>query len=751
VTEPTSTTYAPGGPDPDAGSTERTPARRASIWALLAGRHGQRDSGTGSRFRPDVEGLRAVAVGLVVLYHAGLTPISGGYVGVDVFFVISGFVITTTLAKELDRRGTISIAGFYARRATRLLPAATAVILVTLVASWLWLPPVLLGDIAADALASTSYAINYRLAHVGIDYFATDTPSPLQHYWSLAVEEQFYLVWPLLLIALALLSRGRVRQGRRTVGNAWTALALVAVVVVSFAACVAITRVSLPWAYFGAPTRAWELALGALVAVGAHSLARVPAPIAAATTWTGLTAIVASALRFDDTTSFPGYVALLPVAGAAMVIAGGYTVPRCGAEVLLGTGPFQWIGKLSYSWYLWHWPVFMIAPWVLDAEPRLWQRLLLAAISLGLAALCFQVLGNPIRTAKSLRAVPWKGISVGASFSAGSVAAALLAGLLLPPAVGAGGKAEDMAAAITHDAGRAEQSGSTAMLTAAEVQTAERRLTEAVAAGAALGPAPSNLTPTPYEAPEDLPLIYRDKCDPGYRKIEVDPPCQYGDVESATTVVLFGDSHAGQWFPAMEAIATQHRWRLVVFTKSACSPASVLAYAKRLNRPYYECEEWRERTMARIRAVRPAVVVLASVLGGVPAARADTDQVWAEGWVTTIRGLKAEGRRIVLINDTPHPKTNIAECVSGHLDDVRACNSPVRVAVQRPSLRQMVAEAAIREGVVVVDPIDWFCTTNTCPAVVGNVLVYRDASHIARAYAATLSPLLAARMLSRSR
>jgi peptidoglycan/LPS O-acetylase OafA/YrhL len=741
------------GPGGDGGSTERTPARRASVWARLAGGRGQRVSETGSGFRPDVEGLRAVAVGLVVLYHAGLASISGGYVGVDVFFVISGFVITMTLARELDRRGTISIAGFYARRATRLLPAATAVILVTLVAAWLWLPPVLLRDLTADALASTLYAINYRLASVGIDYFATETPSLLQHYWSLAVEEQFYLVWPLLLIGLAVLGRGRSRQGRRALGTAWTALALVAIIVASFAACVALTRVSLPWAYFGAPTRAWELALGALVAVGARRLARVPAPVAAAVTWLGLAAIVAAALAFDGTTSFPGYAAMLPVAGAALVIAGGCRVPRHGAEALLRIAPLQWIGKLSYSWYLWHWPVFMIAPWVLDTEPRPAQRLLLTALSLGLAALSFTVLENPIRTAKALRAVPWKGISVGASFSAGTVAAALVAGLLIPPTVGTGDEAEEIAATIAREAGVAEPSGSGAgqgaALTAEGVQTAQQRLTAAVAAGTTRGPAPSNLTPTPDEAPGDLPIIYRQDCDPGYRKVAV-RQCEYGDAASPTTVVLFGDSHAGQWFPAIEALATRHRWRLVVFTKSACSPASVLPYAARLNRPYFECEKWRERVTGRIRSLRPAVVVLASVIGGAQMAKGDPDRIWTDGWVSTIRGLKAEGTRLVLINDTPHPKTNIPECVSAHLDDVRACNSPAKDAVQQPQLRQKVAEAAAREGVAVVDPIDWFCATGTCPAVIGNVLVYRDASHITREYAAVLAPLVAARILSGS-
>jgi peptidoglycan/LPS O-acetylase OafA/YrhL len=743
------TTYVSAGARPDSGPADRTP--------------GQGHDGVGGGFRSDVEGLRAVAVGLVVLYHAGLVAVSGGYVGVDIFFVISGFVITTTLAREVERRGTISIAGFYARRATRLLPAATAVILVTLVASWLWLPPVLFGGIATDALASTLYAVNYRLANVGIDYFATQTPSPLQHYWSLAVEEQFYLVWPLLLIALAFLARGRSRGERRTVGHAWTVLALVAIIAVSFTACVAITRRSLPWAYFGAPTRAWELALGALVAVGARRLARIPAPLAAVLMWTGVAAIAGSALGFDDATVFPGYAAALPVAGAALVIAGGCASPRGGAHVLLGAGPFQLIGKVSYSWYLWHWPVLMIAPSVLHAEPALWQRLLLAAVSLVLAAVCFTVLEDPIRRAKSLRAVPWKGISVGASLSAGTVAASLVAGLLVPPAVGSGRDGEDLAATIEREAGLADasggaqlgadaaQQGAQSTLTAAGAKAAERRLTEAVAAGAALGPAPSNLTPTLDKAPEDVSHIYHDKCDPGYLLIEVDPPCQYGDPGSATTIVLFGDSHAGQWSPAVEAIATRHRWRLMVFTKSACSAASVLTYVKRLHRTYTECKEWRERTIARIQAMRPTVVVLASLLSGVQVERGDTDQIWTQGWLTTMRRLKAEGRRLVFINDTPSPKGNIPECVSANLDDVKACDNPVTAALQGPALRRMIPEAAAREGAVVVDPTAWFCTADTCPAIVGNVLVYHDNSHIGKTYAAVLSPLLEARIVPASR
>jgi peptidoglycan/LPS O-acetylase OafA/YrhL len=689
--------------------------------------------GERTTFRSDVEGLRAVAVTLVVLYHAGVGGVGGGYVGVDVFFVLSGFVITLTLASEFASRGTFSIASFYARRAIRLLPAATAVILVTLVGAWLWLPPIFMRGIAVDALASTFYGINYRLALVGVDYFATDAPSPLQHYWSLAVEEQFYFVWPLLLLATALLGRRVMRQRHWT---AWTALVLVLVIAASFASCVWLTGRSLPLAYFAAPTRAWELALGALVAVGASALARVPSRAAAPATWMGLAAVVVSALWFDDATAFPGYAAALPVAGTALAIAGGCATPRGGADVLLRAAPLQRIGRLSYSWYLWHWPVFVIAPAVLGVEPNLWQRLLLAAGSLGLAWLCYTFLENPIRTARNLRRAPWNGIRVGASLSVGTAAVAVLAALLVPPPVG-GGTAEDLAADVArHSEASAQRS---AALAAAAI---ERQLVQAIAAGVTALAVPSNLTPALQDADRDWPFMYNDGCDPGYYLVEAASPCLYGDVASQTTVVLYGDSHAGHWFPALNVIATQRHWRLVVLTKGSCSAASTSIALPQLKRAYTECDEWRTRSVAKIRDMHPAMVVLSSYDGGTLTAPGDPDQLWTNGWLTVIRALKADGTRLALISDTPQPKNNPAQCVSAHLTDVRTCNTSVQTALRTPKRRQMIADAAAGEGVTVVDPTVWFCTATTCPDIVGNLLVYSNGTHISTAYSALLAPLL---------
>ena len=239
-----------------------------------------------SAHRRDIEGLRAVAVLLVVAYHCGVGPITGGYVGVDVFFVISGFLITGLLLREIRTRGTISIPGFYARRALRLLPAGSVVVVATVAAAAWWLPPLRRDGILADALHTTFYGINYRLAAIGTDYLGAETdPSPLQHFWSLAVEEQFYLIWPPLLLAVAVgLRRGQINTTR-------VYAVLTVIVAGSFALSVWQTGANASWAYFGAHTRAWELGAGALIAVGAGSLARLPRVVAAGLGGAGLTAI----------------------------------------------------------------------------------------------------------------------------------------------------------------------------------------------------------------------------------------------------------------------------------------------------------------------------------------------------------------------------------------------------------------------------------------------------------------------------
>ena len=359
-------------------------ARRDS--SSRSGRRGGGSGGERRQFRPDVEGLRAVAIVLVVLYHAHARLAPGGYVGVDVFFVISGFLITGQLVRELQTAGRISFLAFYARRARRIMPAAMLTLIVTAVASALLLNPLAATRALDDVLPAIYFGANVHFAAQGADYFnAGLSPSPIQNFWSLAVEEQFYIVWPLLLFVSSLIwlrvrrrSR-RERAHRPVIGAVTVVLAILAAI--SLMASIQETATSPSWAYFSIVTRAWELAVGAIVALALPLVARLDRRLAIPLSWAGLSCIALAAALFSDTTSYPGDSALLPVLGTAAVICGGSALAsrRLGAEALLGTPPFQRVGAWSYSWYLWHWPALVLAPAALGHSLSEIQALAVAA------------------------------------------------------------------------------------------------------------------------------------------------------------------------------------------------------------------------------------------------------------------------------------------------------------------------------------------------------------------------------------
>ncbi|MEV6301706.1 acyltransferase family protein [Actinoplanes sp. NPDC051861] len=669
--------------------------------------------------------MRAVAVVLVVLSHAGVTGLAGGYVGVDVFFVISGFLITTLLLNELSRTGTVSLAGFYARRAVRLLPASTLVLGATVVGAWFWLPSTRFNSISLDALYATFYGINWRLASEGVEYLNADAaPSPLQHFWSLAVEEQFYLVWPLLILLFAL-TRRRTRVP--------LVIALTAITAVSLTVSVNQTQTSAPWAYFGAHTRAWELAIGALVAIGAARLAGLPARLAAVLTWAGLAAVITSALLYDEQTPFPGSAALLPVLGSAAIIAAGCAAPRGGAATVLGTRPFQLVGRYSYSFYLWHWPVLMIGPSALEIEPTLQLNLLLAAASLVVAVASYHLVENPVRTFSWIKSQSWRGLGMGLGLSAATAAVALVASGHTPP-LPTGGPAADTVQAIA---------------TAADPLGRVRTL---VQQSARLQRIPENVQPGPLKATKDKPVIYRDDCHAGYEESAMLHPCWYGDPAGRDEMFLFGDSHAAHWFPAFNEIATERGLKLANRSKSACRTATVLVYNGVLKRPYQECVAWRESVFREIEQVKPKMIVMASS-GGDPGGMVtpdnvpldegpDGDLLWTRAWITSFERLEATGAQLVLVLDTPWPVGSTPECIVTNPKRIDRCGRPVRDAILEPTRRAMVAAAARERGITVIDTQPWFCTETVCPAIIGNAMVWRDYSHLSTAIATAMTPLM---------
>ncbi|MFD8425520.1 acyltransferase family protein [Streptomyces sp. NPDC059466] len=655
--------------------------------------------------------MRALAVSLVVLAHAGVRHVAGGYIGVDVFFVISGFLITSLLLRELARDGRVSVRKFYARRALRLLPASTVVGLATLCGAWLYLSKIRFEEYVGDALSSTFYVVNLRLAEAGTDYLNADSPpSPFQHFWSLAVEEQFYLVWPLLLWAGWKLAR------RRT---GLVAVPFAVLCVISFALNVRATGTSASWAYFGSHTRFWELGVGALLALLVGRLERLPARISGPMSWIGLVSLLVAAVRFDDDTPFPGYYALVPVLGAALVLAGGCSPARYGAGTLLSLRPAVWIGGLSYSWYLWHWPVMVILPMALDRRSTAPFGLVSAAIALLLAWVTLHVVENPVRFHRVFRGRPVRALGLGAVLMAGATAAALVATSFPPPI------ASDVAApGLRNTLTGAADPGS--------------RLTELLEAPH--HSLPSNLTPGLTRIKGTLSRIYRDGCHIGYQSTAT-PPCVYGDRSASKVVVLFGDSHAAQWFPALDRLARERHWKLVSMTKSSCKVADVTTVYQGM--PYVSCDEWRSRQLARIRSLRPALVITSSSdSADLARPSGDPGRQWTDGFARTYRELVRSGAQVLAVVDTPWPKEDAVDCAGTHPLDLERCASGVGEAVKDPGKKREITDAAAATGVSVIDPLPWLCGTGGCPVVVGDTFVYRDDSHLTESYAEAIAPVL---------
>jgi peptidoglycan/LPS O-acetylase OafA/YrhL len=669
-----------------------------------------------STFRPDIEGLRAVAVGVVLLYHAGVPFAPGGYVGVDVFFVISGFLITGLLVRELEKAQGISLARFYSRRAKRLLPS-TVVVLAFVVLVALALPlydPVRMDELSSGVVACALYVMNWLLASRATDYFAAGlASSPVQHFWTLAVEEQFYLIWPALLLAAAWVSR---LAGRRSPRPALT-VAFAALAVSSLAYGVYSTEAQAGAAYFSTLTRGWELALGGMLALVPVSRLELRARwVASALTLGGLGTIAFATYRFSDGTLFPGYAALVPTLGTAAIIAAGFFTTTAGPARLLTLGPVRHVGRISYSWYLWHWPLLVFAAAIWGSLSTL-EGIGVLAFSYVPTVLTNRLVEKPFLHSGTLSRFPRKALTLGGACTAASVALGLGLFALTPTVPEAPENRVAGAAALRQD--HALQKSAKAVY-------------------------PS---PQKAETKENRPQMYADGCHLDAPEAK-SPPCVYGDPSSDTTVVLFGDSHAMQWFPALNEIAKERGWRLVGLTKSACPPAEVHVYSGALRREYRECDQWRERTLKRIvQDENPSLVVTS----GLPAYKPIEDgkhlhgearkRALVEGYVSTLKKLRSTGAPVALMEDVPHPNKNVPQCVSRSLDHLKECATPRSKALGYPKVNTRAAAEV--HGVRLIEPTPEVCLKKTCPAVIGDALVYRNGSHLTAAYARTLTPWLA--------
>jgi peptidoglycan/LPS O-acetylase OafA/YrhL len=656
-------------------------------------------------FRPDIQGLRAVAIGAVLLAHAGVPFAAGGFVGVDVFFVISGFLITGMLVRELERTGKVSLGRFYARRVKRLMPLALTVLAVTVIAAFALLSPLGAVDVSGDVIAAGVYAVNWKFAAESVDYFAEGAgESPLQHYWSLAVEEQFYLVWPALLLAGTVWWRRRGRTLERVLP-----VLLGSVFAGSLAYAVHLSAAAPERAYFSTFARVWELALGGLLALALARWCPGRRP-AAALGWAGAAGIVYATVTFDGHSALPGPAALVPTLGAAALIAAGAGGRRPLPIRWLVTRPLQHVGAVSYAWYLWHWPalIFAAGAW---GPLSVWQGLTVVALSYLPTLWSHVYIEEPLRHSRIDARRPRMAL-VGAP-AAAAAAVALGAGLsLLVP--------------------------STPLLAADKADGAERLQRDR-----GLQRSADALRPNPRRADQDRGRVHEDGCLVPFRRTQL-RSCVYAVKDAPTRLVLFGDSHAMQHFPALERVAVRRGWRLEVLTKAACPPSTMRVYNRHLARRYTECERWRESALRRIAAVRPAVVVTGSSTfypsldGG---RRLDPEAslpAFAAGYAVVLRRLRALTDRVLVLRDTPRPTLDPPECVSEHVKNLRACAFPRRAAFARPQ-PERAAVRRVQGNVRMLDATSRFCLRRLCPSVIGDVLVYRRSAHITATYSRTMA------------
>ncbi|WP_370948544.1 acyltransferase family protein [Amycolatopsis sp. cg5] len=664
--------------------------------------------------RLDIQGLRALAVGLVIFYHLRPTWLPGGFVGVDVFFVISGFLIIGTLTSEIRRTGRLGLLEFYARRLRRLVPAATAVLLATVAATVLLAPLSRWPDVFREVVSAALNVQNWTLAVLSADYaHATATASPVQHFWSLAVEEQFYLVIPLILLASAVLA---TRRGMNPVRWAFGAVVLVSVL--SFAFSVLFTPANHGAAYFITPTRMWELGIGGLAAIALHRL-RLGGLAQLLLGWGGLAAVLVSAMTLTTDMAFPGWIAAIPTLGTVALLLAGDGDEHTYAEVTpyLSVPPLRYIGDISYSLYLWHWPVIVfLLEQSGDTHLSAVQVLIAAALSVALAAASKRFIEDPFRKPKRRRVT----YLIGVAMVATSVVAATV-----PWHLGQT-KLDDLAArsALTN-----KHPGALAL--------------------APVDPSPVltgvPIVPDPAIARDDFPLLDRPGCaNYDFKNSLTGSACAYGNPQATKTVVLLGDSHAAMYSTALADYVGKHQdWRLKVvvrngcpFTANAPSEAGVLLT---------DCSDFNQTALDSVVALRPNLVITAAM--SPQSYVEDLEWTWpsrsvlVEGYRTVLTRLSEAAIPVAVIREIPRPALSVPPCLQRNTERTAACDTRRHSAF--PSEGDPLAEAADGlNGVRVVDMTNWVCDSTSCPAVIGNVVVYRD-NHLTNTYVHTLSGPLA--------
>jgi peptidoglycan/LPS O-acetylase OafA/YrhL len=663
--------------------------------------------------RIDIQALRALAVGMVFLFHISPKLMPGGFGGVDVFFVISGFLISTSLITEQLETGRIAFADFWARRVRRLIPVALFVVLATVFAMLILVQPFTRSDSFWDAIASTFYFENWRLAFSASDYFAAPTPSPFQHYWSLSVEEQFYLVWPVLIFAVAKLGK---RFGVKPIRVIFVAVALATLA--SFWHNLVLTGEGSSTAYFSTFGRAWEFGVGALLALWLIKRPELGIARGGAMTLLGVGIIVASAYLIDESMPFPGTLALWPVLGAALVVRGVHA--QQGIAKALGFRPIQWLGEQSYGIYLWHWPVLLLLPSVWPGLTRLGTALIGVALTFVLSIASKALIEDPIRHKRvklfvNTKPALWSTLAISL--------------LTLVAIVG------------------------TNTVTVTQVESAkavaqEQAVTDCYGANAMVDAKCSTTQPLAVS----LDQAKHDTADPNNacmtqptssKVIE----CVSGSTASdATRVLLVGDSHAAMYLGALREIAKTQNWQITLLYKASCA----FNIAKRnTTQRGITCETWNNNVQTWLASQKPFDLVFTSYL----ASNTSTDlavknylDVFKQGFNDAWAPLIARGSKIFVIKDGPKMTKQMAACYN----DTTGTGECSMKQSEAFSTDHAVEVARASGAASVLDLTNLVCKDSVCPSLIGGVFVYRDTHHFSLAYAQSMAKVIAARVAARN-
>lgn len=681
-------------------------------------------TGSSPSHRTDVQGLRAVAVLLVAAAHARVGVLSGGFVGVDVFFVLSGFLITSLLLGEARASGAVSLLDFYLRRARRILPAAALTLVVTDIAAYLLLNFVRAREVIDDSLHAAAFTANLRFAAENLDYFSRSAPpSPLLHYWSLSVEEQFYVVWPLLLM-LALF--GLRRRGLRPVRVRALLCVVVLLTAASFAWSVRLTAAAPAAAYFSPFARAWELGLGATLAVAAPTLARVPQLAKTVGGWTGLGAIAVAAVAYSEQTPFPGSAALLPTLGTALVVAAGMHkgTSRLAVARLLSLAPLRVVGDRSYAFYLWHWPVLILAADYAGHELPVAANLALLAGAFALSCLSYALLENPIRLRVRRRRT---GVIVVLASATAILCTATtaIAGLAREERQVEERLAAPRTSAVGGDLVAARDRVST-RVPAAGVLPAVVASVEAARRGE---PIPAGIEPPIRElkglAPPYVPpagCIGNDT-----QSAVASAICRVGDVHSRKLIVLMGDSHAMMWLPAVIEMARRDHLAVVPLLRLGCIPGRWGSSAEGGG-----CHDWYRWALDEIRRLRPEATLLGASIDerGTPSA-----EVALEAVVQAAADLHRIGS-VAVIGDPEAQNLDPVDCLLSRHASMAACTTtwPARSLAGYDTVRRRVTQL----GAGFVATRGFVCYQRSCPVIVGNTIAWIDDNHLSSAYSAEL-------------